>query len=247
MTIAVEFKNVIKKFKNATLNAVDDVSLTINDGEIITILGTSGCGKTTLLKMVNRLHEFDSGDILFYGESIKNMDEVLLRRKIGYVIQDVGLFPHMNIENNIATVPKILKYENEEISKIVDDLLNIINLDPSIYKKRFPHELSGGQKQRVGLARALAGNPQLMLLDEPFGAIDAINRRNLQDELLKIHEKFKKTFLFVTHDISEAFKLGTKVIIMDKGKIQQFDTPLNIQKNPSNEFVESLLSSQNKS
>lgn len=243
MSIAIEFKNVYKQFKGSTYSAVDNVNLTINHGEFITILGSSGCGKTTLLKMINRLYDPHKGSIEFFGEDISNKDPVEFRRKIGYVIQQVGLFPHMTIAGNIATVPKILKWPKEKIDARVDELLELVGLEPSEFKNRYPVQLSGGQQQRVGLARALAVNPDVMLLDEPFGAIDAINRINLQDELLKIYKTSKKTYLFVTHDINEAFKLGNRVLIMDKGKIQQFDTPKNIVKNPANDFVRSLINS----
>ncbi|HBT91824.1 MAG TPA: glycine/betaine ABC transporter ATP-binding protein, partial [Ruminococcaceae bacterium] len=169
--------------------AVSNVSLKINEGEIVTILGTSGCGKTTLLKMVNRLYEPDSGEILFFGQPIKQMNPIELRRKIGYVIQQVGLFPHMRIGENIATVPKILGWPKQKIEKRVDELLELVQLPAREFKQRYPHQLSGGQQQRVGLARALAADPAIMLLDEPFGAIDAITRRSLQDELLSIHRR----------------------------------------------------------
>lgn len=243
MSIAIEFKNVSKQFKGVSYSAVDHVSLTIEHGEFITILGSSGCGKTTLLKMINRLYDPHEGSIEFFGEDISNKDPVEFRRKIGYVIQQVGLFPHMTIAGNIATVPKILKWPKEKIDARVDELLKLVDLEPSEFKSRYPSQLSGGQQQRVGLARALAVNPDVMLLDEPFGAIDAINRINLQDELLKIYTASKKTYLFVTHDINEAFKLGNRVLIMDKGKIQQFDTPKNIVANPANDFVKSLINS----
>lgn len=243
MNSAVEFINVSKHFKNASYNVVDHVNLEIGQGELITILGTSGCGKTTLLKMVNRLYEPDEGEIRLFGENIQNSDPVQLRRKIGYVIQQVGLFPHMTVHENIATVPKILKWKKAEIDARVEELLDLVDLNPKEFGKRYPAQLSGGQQQRIGLARALAVKPELMLLDEPFGAIDAINRNNLQNELKKIHSKYQKTFLFVTHDINEAFKLGTRVLIMDKGQVQQFDTPRNIISNPANQFVSSLLES----
>ncbi|AAK79443.1 osmoprotectant transport system ATP-binding protein [Clostridium acetobutylicum] len=240
---AIEFINVSKKFSNAKYKAVDNVDLTIEEGEFITILGSSGSGKTTLLKMINRLYEPDKGSIVLFNEDIKKIDVVKLRRSIGYVIQQVGLFPHMTIANNIATVPKLLKWDKREIEKRIDELLHLVGLEPNEFKKRYPSQLSGGQQQRIGLARALAVDPKIMLLDEPFGAIDAINRMKLQDELLHIHGGLKKTFIFVTHDINEAFKLGSRVIIMDKGRICQFDTPRNIVKNPADEFVSSLISS----
>lgn len=240
---AIEFSNVSKKFNNAGYNAVDHVSFAIEEGEFITVLGSSGCGKTTLLKMINRLYEANEGTIKLFGEDIRNLDVVKLRRSIGYVIQQVGLFPHMTIAENIGTVPKLLKWSKEKIDLRVDELLSLMGLEPQEFKKRYPSQLSGGQQQRIGLARALAVDPKIMLLDEPFGAIDAINRVNLQDELLRIHGGLKKTFIFVTHDINEAFKLGTRVIMMNKGRISQFDTPRNIVKNPADAFVSSLITS----
>jgi osmoprotectant transport system ATP-binding protein len=191
--------------------------------------------------MVNRLYEPDSGRILILGEDIAEKDPVLLRHGIGYVIQQIGLFPHMRVRENIATVPKILKWEKERITARVDELLQLVNLDPDEFRDRYPAQISGGQQQRIGLARALAADPAIMLLDEPFGAIDAINRARLQDELLFIHQKVRKTWLFVTHDISEAFKLGDRVLIMDEGRVRQFDLPKNIVAAPADSFVEALL------
>lgn len=240
---AIQFENVGKKFQDNSDYAVENVNLTINEGEFVTILGSSGCGKTTLLKMVNRLYEPDQGKIFLFGQDISSVDVVKIRRGIGYVIQQVGLFPHMTIGDNIALVPKLLKWDKKETEERVIQLLCLVGLEPEEYRNRYPSQLSGGQQQRVGLARALAADPRIMLLDEPFGAIDAINRTNLQDELLKIHGGLQKTFLFVTHDIHEAFKMGNRVIIMNNGKISQFDTPENIVSHPADSFVESLIRS----
>ncbi len=240
---AIEFINVSKKFKGTKEYAVSEVSVNIEEGSFITILGTSGSGKTTLLKMINRIHEASSGKILFYGENINKLQVEKLRVKIGYVIQQIGLFPHMTVEENIATVPKILHWNKEKIKDRVEELLNIVNLPPDTFKIRYPRQLSGGQQQRVGIARAMAADPQIMLMDEPFGAIDAITRKNLQDELLRIQNELSKTIVFVTHDVNEAFKLGNKVIVMNKGKIEQFDTPFNILFKPANAFVARLVSS----
>lgn len=239
----IEFQNVSKAFKGADYYAVNDVSLSIKEGEFITILGSSGCGKTTLLKLVNRLYEPDKGKILLFGRNIADENPVELRRGIGYVIQQIGLFPHMTIEENIEVVPKLLKWEKDRIDERCEELLTMVGLDPKQYKKRYPAQLSGGQQQRVGLARALAVEPKVMLLDEPFGALDAITRTGLQEELLKIHQGLKKTFLFVTHDINEAFKLGTRVIIMNEGRVVQFGTPAEIVKMPADPFVERLIRS----
>lgn len=240
---AIEFQNVTKKFNNAALPSVDRVSLTIEEGEFITILGSSGSGKTTLLKMVNRLYEPTEGKIFLFGEDISTVDVVKVRRRIGYVIQQIGLFPHMTIADNISVVPKLLNWDKKQTDERVDELLNLVGLLPEEFKRRYPSQLSGGQQQRVGLARALAVNPKIMLLDEPFGAIDAITRMKLQDELLRIHGGLKKTSLFVTHDINEAFKLGSRVIVMNEGTVRQFDTPARIVKNPADDFVASLIRS----
>jgi osmoprotectant transport system ATP-binding protein len=241
---AIKFVKVSKKFNKAKEYSVSEVSLDIEKGSFVTILGTSGSGKTTLLKMINRIYETTSGEILFFGENIKNLDIAIHRRKIGYVIQQIGLFPHMTIEQNIATVPKILHWNKKKISERIDYLLNLVGLSENNFRKRYPRQLSGGQQQRVGLARAMAADPEIMLMDEPFGAIDAITRQNLQDELINIQKKLNKTIVFVTHDVNEAFKLGDKVIVMNKGEIQQFDTPYNILFNPANDFVSRLVSSE---
>ncbi|MCH5257705.1 MAG: ABC transporter ATP-binding protein [Lachnospiraceae bacterium] len=238
---AVELSHVNKQFSNMSYKALDDVSVQIEEGEFITILGSSGCGKTTLIKMLNRLYEPDGGAIRLFGKDIKEQDPVQLRRGIGYVIQQIGLFPHMTVRDNIATIPKILKWDKERIDEQVDRMLSLVRLEPKEFRDRYPAQLSGGQQQRIGLARALICDPPIMLLDEPFGAIDAINREKLQTELKRIHEESRKTYLFVTHDIREAFKLGTRVIIMDKGKILQFAKPEEIVNHPADEFVKNLL------
>ena len=243
MAVAIEFKNVTKTFPGASYSAVDHVSLTVDEGEFITILGSSGCGKTTLLKMINRLYEPDSGSIVLFGEDISTLDAVLVRRRIGYVIQQIGLFPHYTVGENIATVPKLLKWDKERIAARVDELLELVGLEPKEFRDRYPAQLSGGQQQRVGLARAMAIDPKIMLMDEPFGAIDSITREKLQDELLSLHKSMGKTILFVTHDIEEAFKLGDRVIIMNEGKIRQFDTPEAIIRQPADPFVRSLVES----
>ena len=243
--VAIEFVKVSKKFKGSEQYAVTDVSASIEEGSFITILGTSGSGKTTFLKMINRIYESSSGEILFFKENIKNIPAEKHRQKIGYVIQQIGLFPHMTVEENIATVPNILRWKKKDIAQRVDILLDLVSIPSKDFKKRYPRQLSGGQQQRVGIARAMAADPEIMLMDEPFGAIDAITRLNLQEELLKIQKKLNKTILFVTHDVNEAFKLGDKVMIMDKGRIEQFDTPYNILFHPANEFVTRLVSSEN--
>lgn len=240
---AILYQNVTKKFDNAPVNSVDRINASIEEGEFITILGSSGCGKTTLLKMTNRLYEPTEGKIILFGEDISTVDPIVVRRRMGYVIQQVGLFPHMTIEDNIAAIPKLLKWDKKKIHDRVTELLELIDLDPDTYRKRYPAQLSGGQQQRVGLARALVTDPKIMLMDEPFGAIDAITRLNLQNELKRLHEGMRKTFLLVTHDINEAFKLGDRVMIMNEGKLLQFDTPENIVNNPADDFVHTLIRS----
>lgn len=236
----ISFQEVSKVYNEKTV--VDQVSLAIQKGEFITILGTSGSGKTTILKMMNRLIEPTSGKILFEGEELSQLNPVSLRRRVGYVVQQIGLFPHMTIGENIATVPKLLKWNQAEINARVKELMNLIQLPYEEYSNRYPKELSGGQQQRVGVARALAANPDVVLFDEPFGAIDAITRSSLQEELRNIHRQLgDKTFIFITHDIYEAFRLGSRVLIMDQGKICQFDSPEQIIQSPQGAFVANLI------
>ena len=243
MSTAVEFKDVSKSFPGMSHPALDHVSLKIEEGELVCVLGTSGGGKTTLIKLINRLHDPDAGQVLVEGRDVAQADPVELRRGIGYVIQQTGLFPHMTVAENIACVTEILKWDRARITARVDELLNLVGLDPVEFKDRYPRQLSGGQQQRVGLARALAANPSLMLFDEPFGAIDAITRATLQDELLRIHRGSGKTFIFVTHDIAEALKLGTKVLVLDQGRVQQYGTPREVLESPATPFVRALLES----
>lgn len=240
---AVALRHVKKQFPNMSYPALDDISVEVEEGEFITILGSSGCGKTTLIKTINRLYEPDEGEIYLFGENALEQDPVVLRRCIGYVIQQVGLFPHMTVRENIATIPRLLKWDKERTLEQVDAMLTLVDLDPAEFRERYPAQLSGGQQQRVGLARALIADPRIMLLDEPFGAIDAITRENLQNELLRIHRESDTTYLFVTHDIREAFKLGTRVMVMNRGRICQFDTPAAIVANPADAFVQNLIES----
>lgn len=237
----IVFEHVGKTFPGAEHPALVPVSLSIEAGGFVTVLGTSGSGKTTLLRLINRLCKPDTGRILVNGEDISTVSETALRRKIGYVIQHIGLFQHLTIARNIAIVPEILKWPKTRITERVDELLNLVGLEPSQFRDRYPRQLSGGQQQRVGLARALAGDPGILLMDEPFGALDALIREKLQDELLGIQSRLKKTIVFVTHDVQEALKLGDQVIIMHGGQVQQYDTPANILANPANEFVSRLL------
>ena len=221
--------------------AVNQVSCEVASGELVVILGPSGCGKTTLLKMVNRLYEPTSGRIYIDGQDIKRLKPTKLRQKIGYVIQQSGLFPHMTVADNVAVVPKLLKWPNSRIQARVDELLQLVKLPPMEYRDRYPAQLSGGQQQRVGIARALAGDPAYMLMDEPFGAIDAITRTALQSEILRLQQQLQKTILFVSHDVDEALRLGDRILVMNAGQIVQFDTPFNLLTQPADPFVHELL------
>lgn len=236
---AVELKHIKKSYdQNPVLT---DFDLTVPKGEFVTMIGSSGCGKTTVLKMINGLIEPDEGEILLDGESIRGKDMTKLRRNIGYAIQGSVLFPHMTVEDNISYVPNLLnKRDRQRTKQAVKKWMDIVGLSPKL-KERYPDELSGGQQQRVGIARALAASPELLLMDEPFGAVDEITRGQLQDELRRIYEKTGITVLFVTHDISEALKLGTKVLVMDQGEIVQYDTPQEILEHPASPFVERLI------
>ncbi len=240
---AIVFEHVSKRFPGATLPAIDDVYLEVEPGSFVVLFGPSGCGKTTLMRMVNRLHEHDSGRVLVEGREARSFKVTDLRRRIGYVIQSTGLFPHMTVAENIATVPNLLGWDKSRINRRIDELLVLIGLSPREYRQRYPAQLSGGQQQRVGLARAMAADPSIMLMDEPFAAIDNITRRRLQDELLRIQSVVRKTILFVTHDIEEAIRLADKLVIMRQGKIVQHDTPLHILSNPADEFVADLVGS----
>jgi osmoprotectant transport system ATP-binding protein len=221
--------------------AVDDVCLAIPEGQIAVILGASGAGKTTLLKMVNRLLEPTAGRIYVAGTEVHDLPADALRRRIGYVIQQIGLFPHWTVAQNVATVPRLLGWERRRIDERVDELLELLGLPPAEYRNRYPRQLSGGQQQRVGLARALAADPEIMLMDEPFGAVDAVTRGRLQDELLAIQGGTRKTVLFVTHDVEEAIRLADMLVIMNLGRVVQVGTPLNVIARPEDAFVARLV------
>jgi osmoprotectant transport system ATP-binding protein len=238
---AIRFEHVSKQFPGASRPAVDDCSLEVEAGSFVCLVGPSGCGKTTLLKMVNRLYEPTGGTIFVEGTEIRQLPVTKLRRQIGYVIQQVGLFPHMTVAKNIAVVPQLLGWERERIAARTDELLALIGLPPEEYRSRYPAQLSGGQQQRVGLARALAADPALMLMDEPFGAIDAITRTGLQDEMARLQQTLKKTILFVTHDVEEALRLGDMIVVMRDGRIIQHGTPLSVLTQPADPFVHDLL------
>ena len=236
------FDHVTKRYPGQERPAVDDLSLTIPAGDLCVLVGPSGGGKTTAMKMVNRLITITEGDITIDGRGVRGMDLTELRRGIGYVIQQVGLFPHMTVEGNVATVPRLLGWSKQRIRERVGELLELVGLEPDRDRRRFPAELSGGQRQRVGLARALAANPPLMLMDEPFGAIDPITRARLQDEFLRLHNELRKTVIFVTHDIDEAIKMGDRIAILRQGgQLAQYDTPDGILGNPADEFVEQFV------
>lgn len=233
------FEHVTKKFKSQVV--LNDLSFSICDGEFVAIIGESGCGKTTLLKMINRLINPTAGSILIRGETISKLNEVSLRRQIGYVIQQTGLFPHMTVRENIELIPTLNKEPSHTILENTKQLMQMVGLDFDTYIDRYPTELSGGQQQRVGVARAFATNPDIVLMDEPFSALDPITRSDLQDELVQLQSKLKKTIVFVTHDMDEAIKLADKICIMREGKIIQYDTPENILKNPMDEFVANFV------
>jgi len=237
--ILIEFKHVRKEFENFV--ALHDVNLKIHKGELFTLIGPSGCGKTTTLRMINRLTEPTSGQILIDGQDISNFDPVMLRRNIGYIIQEIGLFPHMTIEQNISLVPRLKKEDPEKYLKRVDELLELVGLDPDTYKQRTPSELSGGQQQRVGVIRALAADPDIILMDEPFSALDPISREQLQDDIIELQEKIQKTIVFITHDMDEAIKIADRIGIMNEGEIIQIDTPDRILRNPKNDFVKGFI------
>jgi osmoprotectant transport system ATP-binding protein len=242
----IRFEHITKTYDNAEEASVRDVSLEVEKGSFVVLLGPSGCGKTTLLKMVNRLHEPSSGTIYLDGADIREIPLTDLRRHIGYVIQQIGLFPHMTVARNISVVPELLGWEQSRIDVRVDELLSLINLEPTVFRDRYPAQLSGGQQQRIGLARALAAAPGVMLMDEPFGAIDAINRETLQDEMLDLQRKLKKTVLFVTHDVDEALKLADKIVIMEEGRVVQYAPPCDLLTAPANDFVSSLLNADDR-
>lgn len=235
----ITFEEVDKAYKEKLV--LHKINLTINDGEFVVLIGSSGCGKTTLLKTINKLETVDRGLIKIDNVSIRQQNTLELRRRIGYVVQYAGLFPHMTIYDNIATVLRINNYDSNNIENRIDELLEMVDLDPNSYKYLYPCQLSGGQKQRVGVARAFATNPDIILMDEPFSALDPVTRSDLQDAVVKLQKQFKKTIVFVTHDMDEAIKLADKICIIQKGWIVQYDTPENILKNPANEYVQNFV------
>jgi len=238
----LEFRQATKRYPGQLEPAVDALSLEVPAGEICVLVGPSGCGKTTAMRMVNRMIDITDGDILLDGRSVKERHPAELRREIGYAIQQIGLFPHLTVADNVATVPRLLGWSKQRIHERVDELLELVSLDPQETRGRFPAQLSGGQRQRVGVARALAVDPPLMLMDEPFGAIDPINRERLQNEFLRLQREIRKTVLFVTHDIDEAIKMGDRIAVMrEGGRVEQYATPAELLMAPANEFVEDFV------
>ncbi|QLC35390.1 ABC transporter ATP-binding protein (plasmid) [Halarchaeum sp. CBA1220] len=235
----IEFDGVTKVYDDGT-TAIKDIDFTVEEGTTTVLVGPSGCGKTTSMKLINRLEDPTEGTVYVDGTDNQSYDEVALRREIGYVIQEIGLFDHLTVGENIATVPELVGWERERIDERVDELLELMDL-PVDYREQYPRELSGGQRQRVGVARALAADPDVLLMDEPFGALDPITRENLQDEFLDIQERINTTILFVTHSIDEALKMGDRIAIFDVGEIVQYDTPAEILSNPANQFVEEFI------
>ena len=237
----IRYERVLKQYPNCPTPAVHEVSLTVPGGCFMVFLGPSGCGKTTLLKMTNRLIEPSGGTIWFDAVDIRQMEVTALRRRIGYVIQQVGLFPHMTVAENVGVVPELLKWPKERIAERIDELLTLVHLLPATFRGRYPAQLSGGQQQRVGLARALAADPELLLMDEPFGAIDAMTRASLQDEVLHLQRRLRKTVLFVTHDVEEALRLADEIAVIRDGELEQVGPPCELLGHPANAFVRELM------
>ncbi|MBO8163708.1 MAG: betaine/proline/choline family ABC transporter ATP-binding protein [Brevibacillus sp.] len=236
----IRFEQVTKTYADGTV-ALKGIDLTIHEGELVTLIGPSGCGKTTTMKMINRLVEPTSGKICVNGEDISRVDPVMLRRNIGYVIQQIGLFPHMTIKDNVSIVPRLKKMDKAKYEKRVDELLDLVGLDPDQYRNRYPYELSGGQQQRIGVIRALAAEPPIILMDEPFSALDPISREQLQDELIRLQDEVKKTIVFVSHDMDEALKIADRIVLMKAGEIVQIDTPDRMLRYPKNDFVRAFI------
>lgn len=242
MSNIIEFKNINKSY--GSLKLLKDFNLKIEKGSFLCIVGSSGSGKTTIMKMINALIKADSGEILINNQNIDDLNLIKLRRKIGYVIQGNGLFPHLTVKENIAYVLRLEKYPEKEIEKIVDDMLNLVGLGLEV-KEKYPNQLSGGQQQRVGIARAYSNKPEILLMDEPFGAVDSITRYQLQNDLKKIHSRTNCTVVFITHDIKEAQKLASDILVLDNGEIQQYDKTNKVFENPSNDFVRQLIEMAN--
>ncbi|WP_425459835.1 ABC transporter ATP-binding protein [Homoserinimonas aerilata] len=240
--VGIELDEVSKVYPGQPVPAVERFSMTIEPGELVMLVGPSGCGKTTTMKMINRIIEPSSGAIRIDGRDVLSLNPNELRRHIGYVIQQIGLFPHLTIAENIATVPRLLGWSKQRTAERVEELLTTVQLDPGVFAKRYPRQLSGGQQQRVGVARALAADPPVMLMDEPFGATDPITREKLQAEFLRLQAEIGKTIIFVTHDFEEAIRLGDRIAVLsERSRIEQFDTPANILAAPANDYVSSFI------
>ena len=237
----IELEGVTKSYANASMPAVEDISLKVESGTLHVLLGESGSGKTTVLKMINRLIESSSGSIRLDGEDIGSIDPITLRRRIGYAFQGVGLFPHMTVEENVAIVPRLLGWSAKAISERIDELLEVMSLAPATFRKRYPRELSGGQQQRIGVARALAARSQVLLMDEPFGALDPITRDELQNELRRLQKSLGLTVVLVTHDVNEALLLADRIAVMKSGRLLGHDTPDRLLNAPPNPYVEDLM------
>jgi osmoprotectant transport system ATP-binding protein len=237
----IELESVTKRYGDFT--AVDRVSFSVEEGEVCVVIGPSGCGKSTVLKMINRLLEPSGGEVRVFGRNVRDYRPESLRRQVGYVIQSVGLFPHMTVADNIAVVPRLLSWEKPRVAARVEELLGLIGLDPAVYARKYPSELSGGEAQRIGVARALAADPPLLLMDEPFGAVDPLNREVLQVEFAGILKRVRKTVVFVTHDLDEAIRLAGRIVILEKGRVVQHDAPENILAHPANRFVSDFVGS----
>lgn len=235
----IEFKNIVKTYDG--VGAVDNLSLKIEEGELCVLLGVSGCGKSTSLNMINRLIEPDSGEIFINGKNVKDFQIEELRRSIGYVVQSIGLFPNMTVAQNISIVPNLKKWDKKKTQERVRELIQMVGLDVDQYINKYPSQLSGGEAQRIGVARALAADPSILLMDEPFGAVDPLNRTNLQNEFIKLQKELHKTVVFVTHDIGEAMKMGDKIALMSKGKLQCYGTPKELLNNKDNAFVRDFM------
>ncbi|MGP4040799.1 betaine/proline/choline family ABC transporter ATP-binding protein [Gracilibacillus sp. D59] len=236
----IQLKGIHKVYGDG-FQALQDINLTFEEGKINVLIGPSGCGKTTTMKLLNRLTDYTEGQILIDEKDIQQINRIELRRQMGYVIQNIGLFPHMTIYDNVATVPKLLKWDKQKIKQKVDELLRMVNLDPEVYRDRYPAELSGGQQQRIGVIRALAAEPSTILMDEPFSALDPISREQLQEELVRLQQEINKTIVFVTHDMDEAIKIADQIIIMKSGHVVQQGSPQEILANPANDFVKEFI------
>lgn len=240
----IELSGVTKRFGDTT--AVNAVTLSIKPGQLCVLVGTSGCGKSTTLRMINRLIAHDEGEIRLDGQPVGEFEEALLRRRIGYVIQSTGLFPHWTVARNIGVVPRLLKWQRQRVRERVEELMQLLGLPVETFADKYPHQLSGGQAQRVGVARALAADPDILLMDEPFGALDPITRRTLQHEMLTLQARLRKTIVFVTHDMDEALALADQLVVMDAGRIVQQGAPIELLREPTSPFVESLLGGQDR-